>query len=319
MICANCKVSVNDVAQCGACKELLCFSCGNVSEGSYRKLRPERKANWKCPSCRSDSPITAKSTASVPASVPADLKKQISLEDIMGKLNEVTRSVGCLPKLSADVVELKSDLQEIRNSCEFMSNRIDEFSSKLKNLDDRVLTLEAARVEVQAAITSVDSVKAQFYNQDQWTRMNNVEIRGIPMKKDENLFKVIEKLGDYIGYQVSKTLINYISRIPTFNSKDKSILLSFVNRYVKEDFVAAARGKKKIATSNLGYSGDDRRIYVNDHLTPQNKNLLNQVKLIAKEKYYSYVWVRYAKIHVRKNDSSPVITVHSVLDLNKLT
>lgn len=237
----------------------------------------------------------------------------------MNKLNDVTRTIGCLPVLSADIRELKSDLQEVRNTCEFTSNRIDEFSTKLKGLGDRVSVLETAINETQAASTSLESIKSQFYNQDQWTRMNNVEIKGVPMKNNENLFIVIDKLGEYISYQVPKTQINYISRIPTYNSKDKTILLSFVNRYVKEDFVAAARAMKKISASDLGYSSDVRRVYVNDHLTPQNKKLLNEVKSIAKDKQYSYVWVRYAKIHVRKNDSSHVITIHSELDLNKLS
>ncbi|KAL4718904.1 hypothetical protein ACJJTC_011513, partial [Scirpophaga incertulas] len=87
-------------------------------------------------------------------------------------------------------------------------------------------------------------------------------------------------------------------------SKNYTITLK---KYVKEEFVSAARSKKYITLADLDLGDSSTRVFVNDHLTAENKKLLNTVKSVAKEKNFAYVWVKYSKIHVRKNDTSPVM------------
>ncbi|CAG4932255.1 unnamed protein product [Parnassius apollo] len=54
----------------------------------------------------------------------------------------------------------------------------------------------------------------------------------------------------------------------THFGKDKSIIVNFINRYIKEEFVAAARSKKFMTAKDIGFVGNEQRLYVNDHLTP---------------------------------------------------
>ncbi|CAG9137815.1 unnamed protein product [Plutella xylostella] len=166
--------------------------------------------------------------------------------------------------------------------------------------------------------SSVDSLQLEQNDKDQWSRLNNVEIKGVPIKNNENLFKIVESLGEHIGLPVLKSQINFVTRVPAYNSKEKSILIGFLNRYTKEDFVAAGRAKKELKACDVGYSSCDHRIFFNDHLSPGNKRILTRVKDLARVKNYRYVWVKHAKIHVRKNDGSPATIVKSIDDLNKL-
>ncbi|KPJ03614.1 Putative mitochondrial inner membrane protein [Papilio xuthus] len=68
----------------------------------------------------------------------------------------------------------------------------------------------------------------------------------------------------------------------------KSIVVSVLNRYQKDDFVAAAR-KLTITAADLGLQGGTR-IFINDHLTVDNKILLNKAKALAKEKNFAFTW-----------------------------
>ncbi|KAL4720828.1 hypothetical protein ACJJTC_014996 [Scirpophaga incertulas] len=85
---------------------------------------------------------------------------------------------------------------------------------------------------------------------------------------------------------------------------------------------ARSRNFKNVTTSHaadIGYGGDPAgKIFVNDHLTAENKRLLTSVKGLAKEKSFSYVWVKHSKIHVRKNDTSPVFIISTPSDLNRI-
>lgn len=94
--------------------------------------------------------------------------------------------------------------------------------------------------------------------------------------------------------------------------------MSFTNRYVKEEFVAAARAYKTLSASEIGFQDSQQRVFVNDHLTAESKNLLTKTKAIAKAKDFSYVWVKFGKIHVRKNDTSSIIIITKDSDLNKV-
>ncbi|KAJ2951358.1 hypothetical protein O0L34_g13498 [Tuta absoluta] len=110
----------------------------------------------------------------------------------------------------------------------------------------------------------------------------------------------------------------YQARVPTYKPTEKNIIMSFTNRYVKEEFIATARAVKDLSARDIGYTDSNQRIFLNDHLTPEMKALLTKVKNTAKDRNYLYVWVRYSKIHVRKNDTSHVIVISRENDLNKI-
>ncbi|KAL4720400.1 hypothetical protein ACJJTC_008224 [Scirpophaga incertulas] len=84
-------------------------------------------------------------------------------------------------------------------------------------------------------------------------------------------------------------------------------------------FAEALRKSKGISTRDLGLSGPAQRFFVNEHLTPENKQLLSAAKSRAKEKAYKYIWVRNCNIFLRKNEVSPVVTIGSKRDLQKIT
>lgn len=309
MKCDSCNVLFTDGVQCGVCKKHFDFTCANITEAGYRKLGPDRRAAWKCPSCR----IAAQSPAHSPSRPP------VTLETIQDQLYELKSQLTSLPTLINDVKSIKQEVTDLKLSCEFTCNKVDEFASKLDKIDKRILELEKLKDELCTTKTALTKLQNEHANRDQWTRLNNVEIKGVPLKKDENLFNIVGAISKRISYEFPKSQINYISRVPMHNTKDKLILLSFVNRYVKEEFIAAARSTKCLSATDIGFEGNDRRIFVNDHLTPDSKKLLTAAKTIAKEKNYQYIWVKFAKIHVRKNNtSSSTIIINSLSDLNKL-
>ncbi|CAG9107106.1 unnamed protein product [Plutella xylostella] len=261
MLCADCNTTCGDGANCSNCHKDLCFSCSNLTERGYRNLGSERRATWKCPKCRISSPR-------IPS--PSLQRNDGALEEILSRLDLLTQKLDVLPKLISDVNDLKTNMQEVIKSCEFACLKVDDFATKLDDLSGRVGQLEEVKKMVEVSQVAVDSLKQESAERDQWSRMNNVEIKGVPLKSTENLFKIVESLGEHTNFSISKSHINFVSRIPSFHGKDKSIILGFVNRYIKEDFIAAARGKKNILASDIGFADSDHRIFVNDHLSSES-------------------------------------------------
>ncbi|XP_063382972.1 uncharacterized protein LOC134669382 [Cydia fagiglandana] len=308
MECALCNVSISDGAQCSVCKKDIGFCCADTTEQSFRKLRGDRKAVWKCPKCKREA---------LPA-VAAVAKHTDASDTILNEIRDLRKELACLPGLVRDMATVKSELSEVKESCNFTSNKVEEFSARLAEMERKLPEVEALNSTVQSLTNEVSWLKEELARNDQLMRLNNVEIKGVPVKKNENLYNILDRICSEIDYGVDKNSINYISRVPIQNSKDKLIVVSFSNRYIKEDFIASARLKKSISAEDIGFQGVTHRVYVNDHLTPSNKKLLTSTKTQLKQKGYAYIWVKYSKIHVRKDDNSRVLTMNHERDLNKL-
>ncbi|XP_060810068.1 uncharacterized protein LOC132904169 [Amyelois transitella] len=286
MDCANCNEPVLDGAQCTVCKSYYDFKCAGITKTAYKALGTGRsKSSWKCSPCCT--------------------KKDSVTDSLISKLDS----------LGNQLDTIQSDIKGIKCSCEVTNTKLESLGARLDGVDLRVTGLEGT---TSSLVSQVDSILEQAISRDQWTRLSNVEIKGVPVKPNENLFDIVAKIGDVIGYAVPKCSLSYVSRIPTRNNKEKSVIATFVNRYAKEDFVAAARLKKVLTAQDIGFSSRDSRVYVNDHLCPEYKKLLNDTKALAKERGFQYVWVKFAKIHVRRNDKSNTIVINSSVDLNKL-
>lgn len=303
--CALCNVEFNDGVQCGSCKKHLDFGCANISEAGWRKLGATRMAQWKCSVCKISSP-------NVPTSEKA------SLDTILSEIRDMKRQLLNLPTLIDDIKLIKDELCELKSTCQGTNSRLDEFDMRMSDAECKISELEKMQVTINNMQSDLSKVKFELSSNDQRSRLNNVEIKGVPTRKDENLFSIIEAIGRKINYSCPKSLINYVSRVPIFNSNEKLIIVSFLNRYVKEDFIAAARTVKSLSTSDIGLQGSSQRVFVNDHLSAEYKKLLSKAKIIAKEKKYEFSWVKHGKIHVLKNANSKVIIVRRESDLNRI-
>lgn len=299
MKCDKCKIQTTEGVQCSSCGNNLDFGCANITESGWRRLGTERRNNWKCPSCKSASPT----------------KDPITLDNLMTEIRSIKLQLVGIPTMIDEIKCIREEIAELKSSCQFASDKLEEFTERLTGAEGRIEELERKFTMIE---TNQANIKTQLASNDQRSRLNNIEIKGIPLKKDENLFEIMDKLSVKAGYAVPRTQINYISRIPSSNSKNKPIIVGFINRYVKEDFIAAARALKTLKAEDLGYRDTPQRVYVNDHLNADSKLLLNRARELAKKNNFNFVWVKFGKIHARKNDTSRTIIINSEKDLNKI-
>lgn len=98
----------------------------------------------------------------------------------------------------------------------------------------------------------------------------------------------------------------------------KNVIASFSTRYMKEDFIAAARSlKTSLTTSDIDVVSPGR-IFVNDHLTVKNNMLLSLAKPLAREHNYQFVWVKHMKIFVRRDPTWKTFNVKTERDIQNI-
>lgn len=305
-ICASCGSQHTDGPVCSVCKNSYDFQCSGVTEAGYRRLG-DRKSTWRCPQCK------------VNLSPAASSPQPSQLESMQEQLNKIIFQLAPLTSLVQDVKSIRKEINNLKNSLELAHQCISDFSETVKTLDSRLCKVETLTSEVPILREEISRLNKELQDRDQWARANNVEIRGIPEKKGENLYDVIGSIAKLYNMSINKEEINYIARIPTRLPKaNKSIVVAFNNRYRKEEFIASARKIKKNNLSDLGVASEGS-FYLNDHLTQYNRTLLNKAKALAKEKNYQYIWVKHCKIMARKSDTSPIFFIKEEKDLKKIT
>lgn len=305
--CASCGEQHTDGPSCSVCKLQYDFSCSGVTEGGFRKLG-DRKNTWRCPKCKS-----------CPSPSPASSSPQTSqLDRMQEQLNNIALQLKPLASLMEDVKYIREELNSLKDSQEMLHHLFNSLSGKMDNLESRVLKVEKIAQDVPILQADVAKMYQELETRDQWARANNIEIRGIPQKNNENLFEIAKSIGQICKYPIKKEEINYIARIPTrLPNREKSIIISFHNRYTKEELIALSRKSSELNLSNLGFN-TSKKFYLNDHLTQGNKILLSKAKTLAKEKNFKYIWVKHSKIMGRKSDTSPIFFIRNEKDLLKI-
>lgn len=303
VVCSRCGEEASDVIQCSVCHLQFDFPCSGISEKGYRKLG-DRQATWRCSTCKSGGQLTASTTSSMTTS-------PVTLDSIMRELANINFKLAPLSSLASEVQLLRKEICDLKST-------VSEYPAKIQSLEEKMAKFEIVQMDVMDIKKAFSTLEEEQRATDQWLRSNNVEIKGVPLRDRENLFDIATKIGEQVSFPVDKNRINFIHRVPTNISGVKNIILSFTNKYLKEDFISAARLRKEPLTSkDIGLAGT-QRIYVNDHLTSKNKNLLSKCKALAKEHNFQYVWVKHMKIFVRKDQMSKSFIITSEQDLTRI-
>ncbi|XP_077491767.1 uncharacterized protein LOC144102349 [Amblyomma americanum] len=153
---------------------------------------------------------------------------------------------------------------------------------------------------------------------EQYSRINNVEVKGVPTTQGENCVAIIEEIGKKIECPVTTEDIDVAHPVPA--KEDENIIVRFYSREKKTEFVKKAK-KARITTSSIGFTAPilDKSVYVNDHLTPENKRLFAKALALKKEKGWKFVWVDNCRIKARKTEDSRVYRISGVDDIAMFT
>lgn len=309
--CGGCRQDATDTILCSKCSLQFDYNCAGITEAKYRRLSEKKKREWMCPACRINEPLSDSApTAPVTLAVPAldySAAAVPTLDLIMRRLDSMVLQLEPLKSLEG----IRSDVSQLKIATESIVGRIGDVERRVTAVEQK----QSAAAELQARVEELEkSAEAR----EQWLRVSNVEIKGVPQKTNENLFDVLVKIGVAISYTVVRERINFIARVPSREEgRTKSIIASFTHRYDKENFVAAGRLAKNLSVSDIGMQGTNR-VFINDHLTVNQKQLLTSAKKLVKEKQYEFVWVKHGKIMVRRNETSPFIQIRSSNDLQKI-
>lgn len=226
-----------------------------------------------------------------------------------------------LDKLS----DLPDGMNELKASVEFMSTMFEEIRLELeatkklaKSQQSEINQLKAENIYLNK---TVSLLREKTSHLETYSRKNNVEIHGIELLGEEEdektLDAVVENLATKLKITYNKADTEAIHRVKTKEKTNRPpiILVRFMNRRNAELWLS----KKKTGIESREVVGDEgtstTKIYINENLSREQKELFWQARVRGKQLGMQYVWVKNATIFMRKEEKSPIFKITKIEDL----
>lgn len=212
--------------------------------------------------------------------------------------------------------ELRAEMRSLRESVKFCSDTTDnimEIQKDLKELKEDMKKLIVKNVELERENQRLQSRVDEL---EQYQRLNNLEIKGLPNDCDE--LEAVKEISKKLNEVINASDIDICHKIDTPNSTVKNVLVRFTRRSKRNEILAKAR-KARLSTQSLGFHGTSKPVFVNEHLTQKNKQLLGAAIARKKVVQWKFVWSSNGKILARRAESTPIIRITSLTDVDRMT
>jgi DNA gyrase/topoisomerase IV subunit A len=310
-VCSVCNKPVDseksDCVKCtGTCGNYFHIACVK-DETDTKKTRSQR--DFKCKDCRSKS-TSSKSSSSVPGTA-------VTTEFLVKIMEQFKQEV------FGEIKSLKNELSELSTTVQFVSDKLDSSTKLMEAISTELAALKKENGELRnnnARLSSeVEDLKERMRTLEQYTRRNNLEISGIPVTASEDVVAIVQDVGSALGIAVEDSEVSAAHRIPSYRQdRTPSIVVQFHHRTTRDSLIAKFREKKSLCASKVNSSFTQQKVYVNEHLSPNNKLFLTKLKQKCREVNYSFVWCREGKFFVRKSPGDRAIKISSFDELKKL-
>ncbi|XP_046666705.1 uncharacterized protein LOC124358454 [Homalodisca vitripennis] len=285
---------------CGAVCHLNCVP---------QKTRSSKK-DWICNSCKPES----SSVASSKSAGTTTISKEFLVNTIEAFKKEMLKE---LKKIATENVSLSTSLSFLNTTVEESNKLMENVRKELKKTQEDNLKLQKENLELR---NNVSNLEVRVRNLEQYSRKQNIEIDGVPESNNEDVYAIIHDVGRAIGVELKRERVVAAHRIPSFNKKrTPPIIVRFSTFEEKDVWISSFRNVRPLTANKINPRFNlQNKVFINEHLSPENKQLLSRTKEAAKTKGYKYVWTRDGKIFVRRGEGEKCKKVDTFADLDKL-
>ena len=168
--------------------------------------------------------------------------------------------------------------------------------------------------------TEVLSLRADFEGLNQYSRKQNLIIRGVPIQPNEDpkdstnvAVLVISKLG--INISVRDIEVSHRMTAPKDSPFPKPIIACFFDRKLTAECTNWSRDLKPSLLS-LGLGGTNKdKVIIGEQLTTYTRGLLSEAKKLIDQKVILHVWCREGGIYVSSRIGEKGFRIKSYRDL----
>nr|CAH7763364.1 unnamed protein product [Callosobruchus chinensis] len=185
----------------------------------------------------------------------------------------------------------------------------------IKAITEENKTLKKEQDQLKTRVTDLEKevniMKKKMLKEENEGRKKNIISMGLKGDKDAeiNVKKIFTKMEqDADDYKLSV--------LPTSSSQKAVIVVQFQKEEQRKAILD--KGKKlKLDGQNCNISNSTSRIYINEDLSREVRDVFKYARELKKEGF-KYVWCKNGQVYVRKKEGGAVVRVYSHADVNVL-
>lgn len=323
--------------QCVAATDVKCGGCDRVFHSSCIKEDLELKktrSNWKCKDCRASSKTSSSGTVASTSltkellvRVVEDFKREVfeELKTFRKEMTEMTTSLqeDFKQEVFEELKIFRKDMTEVTTSLQFMSDKIDTSNSLMEEVKIELASIKKENEELRNKNLKLDNevgaLKEKVRTLEQYTRLNNLEINDIPVTPGENAISIIKDIGRALNVDLHEDQIEAAHRVQSYNKKRiPPLIVRFQSRTTRDILLDKYRQKRTLDAKEVNKAFTSKRIYINEHLSPDNKQFLAALKQKCRDSGYAYTWCRDGKFFVKKAQGEITKKIYSLNDINSI-
>lgn len=315
--------------KCVACQHVyhLGQSCAGIAESTFTTMGPAKREKWKCRTCRSNESRSTSSSSQVtdPPGVLSQLNELnekldtlMSIRDNVNALMGLPSKVDELLSLKPAVDQLRSTVAEVQASIDFLSNKYDSLLQKASANEQTIREMETETASLKATVSehalAINRLREELNEAEQYSRLPNLEISGMPVLPNENLIERVGDLAVKLGisdFQASDILAAH--RLQSKKDQTPVVIIRFISAQIKERWFRA-----RTMLRSLFQEGTLPKLFLNENLTRANRELFWLARSRSRERNYKFTWVRSGKIFAKKHENAPLVRINRHADLDKI-
>lgn len=289
-------------AKCVECNRVFHPACTRL--GSEQNFTKTKSKSWKCDGCRDESTSTTSNK-----SADEEDRKSI-IETLQSVKREINRNID--EKISTVLSSVSGISEELKN----LQSNVSAMEASLSKVDERCGHLER---ENDGLRKDVSSLQQQLRDAEQHQRAANLEIVGLPCTEGEDIYACLQQVAAALDVLWNREDISIAHRLRLYSRKRHThppIICQFVSRSVRTSWLSAARNKKHLAANEISRSFPPSPVYINEHLTRDNKMLLGKARRLMKDGKLHFAGYVNGKILVRTTPTADPIQVTDILQLD---
>lgn len=249
------------------------------------------------------------------------------LDDIFkfnGRLDNYDDRLKCLEQSNPQSLIEKLE-RDFTQTTDFIASEQNDLKVKLEATNKIVHDLE---LEKSQTLFEMSKLQRRLFTIEKTSRCRNLEVQAVPEHRNENVDLIFKKLCEKLGVLVSESDIISCRRVAKLNpisNRPRNILVTLRSERLRDHVISGLKRYNKEHPNNslnsgaLGISGESRKIYLSEHLSPECKDLHAAARHAAKAHSFRFVWVKYGRVYLKKDIDCPAIHIKSKDCLNKLT
>ena len=199
---------------------------------------------------------------------------------------------------STSLAKIFEELKEIRKSQQFLSDQYEEAKERLATAENKITQLSKKNNDLTIRTCNLEKnnklLQMAMNDLQQYSRRDCMEIKGIEYTANESTDEIVVNVAKKMGLTLAKADISVSHRL-NYQAQEHSsfhdledlppkIIAKFMSRNVRDNFMKNKNIIKK-----------EDRIYINESLTKENRQIFNNCLRYKKKHQIKYIWTKNGK------------------------